>query len=89
MDKKRLNKQILRDLLIGGERMLLPNLPMKTLGGPIWWVTLEEQFGWKLQKHILTEHFRILDFTDLRQAWSFDEAAIRLQFHKFTTKNPF
>jgi hypothetical protein len=51
--------------------MLLPNLPMKTLGGEIFWQTIESRNGWKLQQNIFSEHHRILDPQKIRQAWSY------------------
>jgi len=41
--------------------MLFPNLPTKTLGGSFFWDTIEKRNGWKLQKNIITEHYRILE----------------------------
>ncbi|MCM3081919.1 hypothetical protein [Brevibacillus invocatus] len=65
--------------------MLYPNLPTKTLGGSFFWDTLDRRNGWKLQKNIMTEHYRILDPENVRQAWSNDEVEMWHAFRKFTS----
>ncbi|EST55367.1 hypothetical protein T458_06095 [Brevibacillus panacihumi W25] len=65
--------------------MLFPNLPTKTLGGSFFWDTLDRKNGWKLQKNLITEHYRILDPENVRQAWSPDESSIWRTFRKFTS----
>lgn len=47
----------------------MPNIPMKTMGGHVWWITIAECNGWKLQQNTFTHHARILDNTDRRIAW--------------------
>ncbi|MEL4024033.1 hypothetical protein [Lysinibacillus endophyticus] len=64
--------------------MLFPNLPIKTLGGQVFWQTIESKNGWKLQQNIFTEHYRIIDPENIRQAWSTDFNEIRSTFRKFT-----
>ncbi|SFJ83664.1 hypothetical protein SAMN05518846_10617 [Brevibacillus centrosporus] len=65
--------------------MLFPNLPTKTLGGSFFWDTLDRRRGWKLQKNIITDHYRILDPENVRQAWSNDHAEMLHAFGKFTS----
>lgn len=65
--------------------MLFPNLPTKTLGGTFFWETLDRRSGWKLQKNLITEHYRILDMENVRQAWSTNEDEIWHAFRKFTS----
>lgn len=44
----------------------------KTLGGKVWW-TLEKQLGtFRLQRNIISGHYRILDTHDFRWLSSFD-----------------
>jgi hypothetical protein len=64
--------------------MLLPNIPTKTLGGHVFWNTLNTKNGWKLQKNIFTDHYRVLDPDDVRWAWGLDEAEIRAAFRTLT-----
>jgi hypothetical protein len=64
--------------------MLLPNLAVKTFGGNIFWETIDSRSGWKLQQNVFTEHFRILDTENVRQAWSCDWIVINAAFRKFT-----
>ncbi len=47
----------------------LPNIPAKTMGGEIWWNTLAECNGWKMQQNMLTHHARILNANNVRVAW--------------------
>jgi hypothetical protein len=65
---------------------MLPNLPWKTAGGKVFWDTLETRNGWKLQCNIFTNHFRIIDPENIRQAWGLDEQEIRRTFNKFTNR---
>ncbi len=60
------------------------NMPLKTLGGKVWWTNNHQKGGWKLQQHILTQHYRILDPEDIRQAWGTEYDAIYITFLKFT-----
>jgi len=46
-----------------------PNIPFPTMGGQSMWDTLFERYGWKVQRHKLTGHVRILDDHDIRRAW--------------------
>ncbi|NTU22469.1 hypothetical protein HPY28_19285 [Brevibacillus sp. HB1.2] len=63
--------------------MLLPNLPTKTMGGKMFWNTLDFSNGWKLQQNLFTGHLRILDQDDVRQAWGLDESNFRHTFRNF------
>lgn len=47
----------------------MPNIPMKTMGGHKFWITLAEFDGYRLQQNQLTHHARILDGNDVRIAW--------------------
>ena len=47
----------------------MPNVEFPTLGGQVFWDTLAEANGYKLQKNKLTSHCRILDPEDIRIAW--------------------
>ncbi|AFM41131.1 putative transcriptional regulator [Desulfosporosinus acidiphilus SJ4] len=44
----------------------------KTLGGRVWWEEVEASFGYKLQKNLITQHYRILDSQDRRICSSFE-----------------
>ena len=56
-----------------------PNWDRSTGGGPVWWNTLDSFNGWKLQKHKITGHCRILDDSDVRRAWG-EETKMRQSF---------
>lgn len=47
----------------------MPNIEFPTMGGLLFWDTLAEVAGYKLQKNKLTGHCRILDSDDTRIAW--------------------
>lgn len=47
----------------------LPNVPFPTMGGTVFWTTLCEYNGWKIQQNMITKHCRILDNNDVRIAW--------------------
>ncbi len=46
-----------------------PNLPFPTLGGMQFWGDVTHRAGWRIQRHVLTGHHRLLDDWDLRRAW--------------------
>jgi hypothetical protein len=45
------------------------NLRLPTMGGKVFWNTLEVKYGFKLQQNINTGHYRILDPADCKQRW--------------------
>ncbi len=46
-----------------------PRLPVPTLGGKQAWADLRVRAGWRLQKNVLTGHYRVLDARNRRRAW--------------------
>jgi pimeloyl-ACP methyl ester carboxylesterase len=46
-----------------------PNLKLPTLGGRQFWGDVFYCRGWRIQHHVLTGHYRLLDPDDVRQAW--------------------
>lgn len=54
----------------------MPNIEFPTLGGLVFWDTLAENNGYKLQKNKFTNHCRILDSDDIRIAWGSEEALL-------------
>lgn len=65
---------------------LPPNIPMKTLGGKVFWDTIQEASGYRLQKHKVTLHYRIITSEDIRVAWSDDQGTILAKFYKLTNQ---
>lgn len=47
----------------------MPNIPMPTMGGEVFWTDLASFNGWRLQQNMVTRHARILDPSDYRMAW--------------------
>lgn len=54
----------------------------KTMGGKIWWKTLEEKGSFKLQQNIVSQHYRILDQFDRRLFSSFELKAMKDRLEK-------
>jgi len=46
-----------------------PNIPTKTLGGREFWGDVAFRQGWRIQQNVFTDHFRLIDPADVRQAW--------------------
>ncbi|MEZ7892788.1 MAG: hypothetical protein QMC67_13680 [Candidatus Wallbacteria bacterium] len=57
----------------------MPNIQTQTMGGKVFWTTLAEKSGYKLQKNTFTGHCRILNECDERIAWG-SEFEMRRQF---------
>lgn len=51
------------------KELSLPNIPTPTMGGEVFWNTLAEHDGWKLQQNMITKHARILRPDNVRVAW--------------------
>jgi pimeloyl-ACP methyl ester carboxylesterase len=58
-----------------------PNLRLPTLGGRQFWGDVHYCRGWRIQHHVLTGHYRLLDPDDVRQAWG-TEAACRSELQR-------
>lgn len=56
-------------LKILNTELALPNIPTKTMGGEVFWNTIAEYNGWRLQQNMVTHHARILDAGNVRIAW--------------------
>lgn len=50
-------------------KLKLPNIKMPTMGGEVFWNTLAEANGWKLQQNTVFHNARILDSNNVRIAW--------------------
>lgn len=61
----------------------MPNIPMKTMGGHVFWKTKKTKKGYKLQVNYITGHARILDSGDTRVAWG-DEETMTDKFDRIT-----
>ncbi|MFO1092182.1 MAG: hypothetical protein U0992_02565 [Planctomycetaceae bacterium] len=62
-----------------------PNLKLPTLGGRQFWGDVYYCGGWRIQHHVLTGHYRLLDPDDVRQAWG-TEAACRNKLERVRRK---
>ena len=57
---------------------LRPTYP-PTMGGRVWWRTIEERNGFRIQQNILSQHYRALDSQNGRVCSSFDLEQVRRQ----------
>ena len=64
----------------------LPNIPCKTMGGKVFWNTLAEKNGLKVQKNMITGHCRVLDSSNRRLAWGFSEEALLSELQKLSSR---
>ncbi len=75
------SKELFRQIVERGEIATLCknrntfNIPFPTAGGHVCWNSYCVN-GWKLQENIISGKWRILDPTDVRQAWGIDEAQL-------------
>ena len=46
-----------------------PNVPASTLGGKQFWSDVNVIRGWRIQRHAVTRHCRLLDQKGVRRAW--------------------
>lgn len=44
----------------------------QTLGGHVWWYEVEYRLGWRLQRNILSGHYRLLDPQNCRRGYGMD-----------------
>ena len=79
--------RFMRGEISGDERVLVPqdnvNVGSKVTDAGVWWDVLDDCEGWKLQKHILTKHCRILNPNRVRVAWG-SETTMRDSFAKIS-----
>ena len=62
----------------GQSGRLQPNVALPTLGGTQLWTDVAWDGGWKVQRHVWTEHARLIDPDGVRRAWG-DERACRVR----------
>ncbi|MBR0598180.1 helix-turn-helix domain-containing protein [Clostridiales bacterium BAD-6] len=62
-----------------------PDYP-KTLGGKVWWKTLEQSGHYKIQQNIISQHYRILDREDRRICASFELEKMKNTLRGFVEK---
>ena len=60
-----------------------PNVEWETMGGMVFWKTLENKMGIRLQRNYLTGYCRILNDSDIRIAWG-SENVMKEKFRRLT-----
>lgn len=51
------------------DKISMPNINFPTMGGQVFWNTLKDVNGWRIQQNTITQHYRILDPNNVRRAW--------------------
>ena len=51
------------------EELSFPKIKCKVYDGDVFWTTLAEYNGWKLQQHTISQHARLLNPNRERIAW--------------------
>lgn len=63
-----------------GASCAAPNVPFPTLGGKQFWADEQVDHGWRIQRNLVTGHYRLLDRSDVRRAWGrFEHCVERLE----------
>ena len=62
-----------------------PNIEFPTMGGEVFWDTLKQREGLRLQQNIVTQLCRILDTNNMRKAWG-SPVAMKDKFERMTRK---
>ena len=72
-----------RDALKG---LSMPNIPLRTNGGKVFWNELANVNGWRLQKNTVWGTCRIIDPDNIRRAWGGEEAMLKALKERKTLK---
>jgi len=56
----------------------------KTMGGKIWWINIKSTAEFRIQRNIISEHYRILDAQDRRICSSFDYDNIKKRLQELS-----
>ena len=54
----------------------------KTMGGKVWWTYVEGREGWRIQKNLISGHYRLLDSEDGKVLSSFDLTAVQARLRE-------
>ncbi|WP_049962951.1 hypothetical protein [Ruminococcus sp. HUN007] len=56
----------------------MPNIPWPVVDAGVFWNTIGEGGGYKLEQNMITQHCRILDRSGIRRGWGSEAAMERL-----------
>jgi len=56
----------------------MPNIPMPTMGGHVFWTDIANVNGWRLQRNRVFGNCRILDPDDVRRAWGSEASMLKV-----------
>ena len=65
------------DRVLNSLNSSMPNTASQTMGGEIFWHTISNVDGWRLQENFISGTCRILDPQDCRQAWGEKRAILK------------
>lgn len=65
------------------------NIPLPTMGGQQLWTDHRWAAGWRVQHNVWTDHWRVLDDSDVRRAWGSRQACLaKLGEHQAQSQSP-
>lgn len=63
-----------------------PQPPRPTMGGRVWWRTVREENGRRIQQNVISGHYRILNESDGRLFSSFDKDTVKAFWDMYCKK---
>ncbi|MCP8968972.1 helix-turn-helix transcriptional regulator [Ectobacillus ponti] len=60
----------------------------KTMGGKVWWQEVARQGRFRLQRNVITQHYRVLDEGDYRWFSTFDQQEAEVKMLSFCEQLP-
>ncbi len=64
----------------------IPRRQLQTLGGSTWWDNLVEEKGFTLQRHKISNHYRILDYDNYRVYFTMIKEKAMVEFKRYTNE---
>ena len=78
MLKEKLIRVALENIAKNPEKLKMPNIPLPVMDAGVFWNTIGEGGGYKLEQNMITQHCRILDRSGIRRGWGSEAAMERL-----------
>ena len=58
-----------------------------TMGGKVWWNTIQEEGGYRIQQNMISRHYRLLNAEDQRIVSSFELSTVKDYLQSILEKN--
>lgn len=58
-----------------------------TMGGKVWWNTIQEEGGYRIQQNMISRHYRLLNAEDQRIVSSFELSTVKEYLQSILEKN--